>query len=563
MGCLRSFGLFAAWASLAVAQDLPRLGINIAPLYEDDSVTFLNMTLRMKDSRAKANTTLLYFEINKPQLSPSQRYDGDALTATDDEGVLPLSYTDVSGWKRNWVASRDPVGEIAFNFLAEPRWNVSGVAGRNDLRHDQGGAIGQGFDFIPYPNAQEDWEFVIDWDIPESAPAGTKFASSLGDVQGSSATGWPTKVLYSTYFAVGKLNRWPAWGEESTSGQEFAMYWIGDLPWDSTALASRTGEIYLGTAKYFSDSKSDYRVFYRRDFAAYGGAGGYKSFLMEYTEGSEIANPRESIENLISHEIIHAFAQMYPSTDYDKWYVEGVAEYLAAVAPYEGGALNKTTFVQWLNDNAQDYYTASPLTRTWDTLITNYWTQGTMVVKAPYTRGFMYLAYVQGLIATATNNKQSIDDIILELYHMYLDGKQVLSADFVTLLGNIIGADAAQASFDSMKNGTLLVPAAGSFASKGLKFVRKDLEQFASGAGMSENSYGSRKVISLQAGSRAEQAGLVEGDTIVSAWGLWGSTDTFESKMQVVISRDGQEKTVEWWPRTFNKVQAWEWVEAE
>ncbi|KAF7553513.1 hypothetical protein G7046_g7090 [Stylonectria norvegica] len=564
MGYLRSLCLLSC-AVFAAAQELPRLGINISPLFNGSDVAYLNTTLRINDPSAKANRTLLYFEVNKSYLSPSQRYDGDALTAYDDKGELPITYTDVSGWKRTWVAKRNPVGEIAINFLAEPRWNVSGVAGRNDLRFDQGGAIGQGNAFIPWPPAEEDWEMTVNWDIPESAPSGTRFASSFGDVSGGSATGWPVQILAKAYFSVGQLKRWPAW-EDSVSrraqkGQAFAMYWIGDLPWDAEVLAARTSEIYFGTAKYFSDSESDFRVFYRHDYEAYGGAGGYKAFLMEYTEGSELEHPQEMIENLVSHEIIHGFAETYPGSDYDKWYGEGIAEYLGCVAPFVGGALNKTTFKEWLNDNAQDYYTASPLGRTWITLITNYWTQGTMVVKAPYTRGFIYLAYVQGLIVTATNGEKSLDNIILEMYQMYLDKKTVDTAAFLTLLGDIIGADAAQASFDAMAAGTILVPSPNAFAASGLKMVRRDLERFS--IGMSENSFGQGKVVDLVSGSAAEKAGLVNGETIYSAWGLWGSTDTFESKMQVVVLRDGEKKAVQWWPRASTKVEAWEWVDAE
>ena len=62
-------------------------------------------------------------------------------------------------------------------------------------------------------------------------------------------------------------------------------------------------------------------------------------------------------------------------------------------------------------------------------------------------------------------------------------------------------------------------------------------------------------------GSRAEEAGLKEGDKIVSSYGLWGLMDTLESKMRIVVLRDGQELTFEYWPRSVDAlVEAWHWV---
>ena len=367
----------------AFAQNLPSIAINIHPLFNGSIVTYLNTTLHITDSTIISNETFLQFQYGA-HLTPTQRYDGNSLSATDASGSLPISYTDSPDGLRQWVCERAPVGKIVVQFMAEPRGDVAGVAGRNDLRANQGGVIGQGYSFLPYPPGQNQWNTTVSWTIREDVPDGTRFASSLGDSDDQSAVGRPNQLIHSLYFAVGRLQRWPAWdigenskGPTSNNERQFSMYWIGELPWNSTALASTTQKLYEGTANYFNDHESDFRVFYRHDYTAFGGAGGYKSFLMEYAEGSEEENPELAIENLISHEIVHGFAITSPYTDLDKWYVEGVAECLSTIGPFIGGSLGRETFVRWLNDNAQDYYTASPLGRTWESLITNYWTQGT------------------------------------------------------------------------------------------------------------------------------------------------------------------------------------------
>lgn len=555
-------------AASVLAQELPQLGISIAPIYDDDAVKYLNITLHMQDTGYKANNTMLSFGLYG-YLTPEQQYDGDALTATDDQGVLPICYTDSDSGERHWRSSRDPVGEIVVNFVAEPRDKVSGVAGRNDLRLDQGGAIGQGAFFIPRPESDGRWAMTLNWDIPQSAPEGTRFASSWGDVQGSSATGYPDQALDGAYFAVGKLQRLPAWDDSdnkplrhrSNTTQEFGMYWIGELPWDTTRLASMAEDLYRGIAKYFGDDESDFRVFYRHDFEAFGGSGGYKSFILEYTEGSEEEHSDKSIHRLLSHETIHIFALTNPSRDYDKWFVEGGAEYLMAVAPYTAGTINKTIFTEWLNNHAQDYYTSSPLSITWDKVVANYWGQGSMVVKLPYARGCLYLAHVQGLIAKATNNEHNIDEIIVEMYRMYIDGKKVQTLEFLSLLGDIIGEDEAQASFDAFSNGKTLYPDPDAFAYAGLKMVKEELEEY--DLGFREGSLGEGEITELDPDSRAAKAGVRNGDKVVSSWGVFASSDTFDGKMRVVVDRNGTEQAIEWWPRGYNKVESWKWIDLD
>lgn len=568
-GLAKSLFALAALVGAVATEQLPQIQVDIAPLFNSSSLTYLNITLHIEGAKAKAKQGFLYFN-ERPDFTPEQRYDANStnpLVASDDSGAISVPYADQQYGTRVFVLGRDPVGPININFLAQPRDKVYGVAGRNDLRFDGGGAIGQGYAFLPIPLGDDKWNITINWDIPETAPEGTRFSSSLADEHSGSAQGIPSQVLGSTHISVGPVKRWPDWDKNSAldgeDGRKFSIYWISDLPWDIEELGPKIKQYYTGTSKYFGDNVSDFRVFFRRDFEAFGGAGGYHSFILEFYDGSEVENTLHSVQNLLSHEIVHDFALMNPGPDYDKWYVEGIAEYLCSVAPYSSNELDRKTFIQWLNDNAQDYYTASPVNRTWDSLITNYWTQGTAVVKAPYTRGFMYLAYTQGLIAAATKDEHSLDEIVLNLYKKYIAGEQVASKDYVNMLGNFIGQDAANSSFTAMTNGTKLIPDANGFAKYGLKMVRRDLKKFQLGftesALSSSFPYGIQELVP---GSRAEKAGLKKNDKVLSAWYLWGASDTYESKMRLVIRRDGEERTIEYWPRSDELVEAYEWVEA-
>ncbi|KAH8886178.1 hypothetical protein GQ53DRAFT_597311, partial [Thozetella sp. PMI_491] len=300
------------------------------------------------------------------------------LMATDDQGALPIAASiSTADGSRSWSISRDSVGEIKVSFIADPHANVSGVDG-------------------------------------------TRFTSSMNgeEIQGASITGVPAKTLAKTVFAAGpNLQRWPSWDTEIkvSSGHEFAVYWMGELPWDSTEISSLVKDVYNGTANYFNDYDSPFRQ----------------------------SNPVDALICLLSHEIIHNYALLWPdNSNGNNWYTEGIAEYLGINSPFLSGAINRTHWIRWMNDEAQDYYTGSPVGRTWDVVVANYWNLGTANVKTAYTRGFIYLAYVQGLIHDATSGTRSIDDVILPMYNLYKDGQTVGREEFLQLLGNIITREA-------------------------------------------------------------------------------------------------------------------------
>jgi len=571
MRILSSFFLVTGLSSTGGAVELPWMRVTIAPQFDgrEQAVAALNMTLQLNDAKSTAGRPLLTLALNHG-LTPTLRYDGDALSAADDSGPLPLSYTDTNDTdaQRTWVSTRDPAGEIVVRFLAEPRKTDAQTPSgpRIDLRDDQGGVVGMGAGFIPYPPAEEEWDVRVRWVVPESAPAGTHFASSVGDERDSSAVGLPSRIIAKAYFAVGPLQRWPARDNASTNAsytrrrndaqQDFDMYWMGNLPYDEGSVAETTKRVFLAISEFFGDDESSFRLFWRRAWAGYGGAGGYQSFLLEYSEGTEEEQSEDALKFLLSHEMIHEYALMYPTRQFDMWYREGVAQYYGAVAPFSGGATDREYFVRWLNNNAQAYYTSSTVDMEWQDILDNYWT-GVEVVKTPYSRGFIYLAQVQGLIAEATGGEKDLDDIVLELYRLFLAVEKCQSEEFVGLLSDIIGKESAEASYEGMLNGTLIVPHADGFAKFGLKMVRRD-------AGKLELGYTSigSNVTTVVQGSRAEEAGLMVGDQVVRAWALWGAGDALENMMRVVVMRDGEEVVIEYVPRSYEKVENWMWVDA-
>jgi hypothetical protein len=67
---------------------------------------------------------------------------------------------------------------------------------------------------------------------------------------------------------------------------------------------------------------------------------------------------------------------------------------------------------------------------------------------------------------------------VLELYRRYTTYEQVQTAEFLSVLGGLIGNEKAETSLSGMPNGALIVPPADCFAEFGLGLVRKDAGRF-------------------------------------------------------------------------------------
>jgi len=552
----------------------PSLRLTLTPVFNgpNQAVSTVNLTLELRDESARAGRPLLTMGLNNGA-TPTQRYDGDALAAFDASGVLPVSYTDTnaSNAQRTWAPARDPVGAITVRFVAVPREasTATGAGPRIDLKKERGGVVGQGSGFIPYPPDSAEWDLHIDWVLPASAPAGTTAASAFGDGPSESDVGVPSKTLAKAYFAVGPLQRItppPPSGSSSSDpthrpekDRVFAVYWMGAFPWPMDSVAATSRRLVSAIADFFGDHSSPFRVFVRSAAAGVGGAGGYRSFLLEYTPGIEAEYDEDVLTNfLVAHESVHNYALMYPTRQYDAWYREGVANYYAGVAPFLAGAVDRAYLARWLNNYAQAYYTGPGVDWTWQYVLDHFWT--TDAVKTPYARGFVYVAAVQGLVAAATGGRKGADDVVRELYRRYVAGEVVQSEQFLQVLADLVGKETADASFGALLNGTLIVPPADGLAKFGLKMVRKDAERFE--LGYTVTLVGGKPSVAVQRGSRAEAAGLRDGDEYVRAWGFWNAGDALDRMMQVVVRREGREVPIKYWPRAFEKVENWMWVDA-
>lgn len=469
---------------------LPVYSATLAPQFDpakNNAVSAIDITIRVCTSAAKAGRPLVMLPLNVGT-TPTLRYDGEALSAADAEGPLALTIrdTDEANAERFWSPVRDPRGEVVLKCTAVPRETDSKTPSgpRIDLRTDQGGVIGFGSGFLPYPAGEDKWEFRIDWQLPASATPGTQVACSLGDGLRCRGTGTPNNVLAAAAFAVGPLQRYPAW--ETTpqgvqaSSQRFGMYWMGTLPYDIGHLGPLVESIFRSIAGFFDDHSEPFRVFIRKVWTGSGGTGGYRSFLLEYADGVMDEQSEESLIDLLAHETVHEYPLMIPEHTEDAWYNEGVANYYGVIAPYVGGAVDRKYLVKTLNDQAQAYYTSLTINLPYQYVLDHYW-DNFSIIKTSYNRGFIFLAQQQGRINRATEGRKSIDDIVRHLYQYRLQDREHSVEDFYQLLSSFVDKTIVQKDRQAMESGQLIVPPQDCFAAYGLRLVRKDAEKFEPG----------------------------------------------------------------------------------
>ncbi|KAK6084076.1 hypothetical protein SCUP234_03405 [Seiridium cupressi] len=173
---------------------------------------------------------------------------------------------------------------------------------------------------------------------------------------------------------------------------------------------------------------------------------------------------------------------MWPGKMKDAWSNEGVANYYASIATFEGGAVDRQYLSKALNDQAQA------------------------------------LLHHQGLAQQATKGARGVDDIVRALYKRQLEHREQNSDGFHELVGDIIGAEETDKLRTAVKGRKVIVPYDDCFAKYGLELVRHDVEQFEPGYDL--NSPRTKKITELAQGSRAGQAGIRNGDAVVRAWML-------------------------------------------
>jgi hypothetical protein len=532
----------------AAAPSPPPLDVVLTPHATDGKLDRLDVQMRIASPAIAAGGTLLRMPVTLVS-TPTAAYDSKAIHARDSAGALKLAQVEEeatsTGTYRHWTIDRATVGDVIVSYGTAPR--PVNAETRNgplfDLRAQGGGLLGAGVYFFALPADEKPYTLSLHWDLGD-APAGTRGIWSAGE--GDRKMVAPAETLAFSYYAVGPVK------SEPTDGQgDFGLYWLAEPPFEIDELAGSTHSLYSYMSHFFQDDRATYRIFIRAN--PYPGGGGTSlanSFMFAYgTDGSTIPSGPQM---LIAHEMAHNWPKLDGGDHADTaWYTEGTAEYYSALLSLRSGAIGFPKFLSVINDRARGYYTNPLIALSNKAAGARFWSDAN-AQRVPYGRGFMYLAKVDAQMRAKYDGKRSLDDLVLGILARQRNGERVGLDQWVELVVRELGPDARK-DYEDMAAGRMIIVPPGTFGP--CVTLRQRSEQpFI--LGFDDMRLGVVK--NLVSGSPAAEAGVAEGDTIVSMTPLTKARENPATMMELRLRRDGKDLQIRYLPRGA-AVPAWHW----
>ncbi|TFK55987.1 hypothetical protein OE88DRAFT_1652543 [Heliocybe sulcata] len=542
----------------------PALNLTLTPLYDaSQNITSLDVRLVLENPNLAANDTLATALLQIGNV-PCNQYSSDTIRASDDSGELALLVVnDDAHFTRLWLPQRDTHGSVTLQFTALPRSvdEHTPVGPRVDLRTNGEGILGTGTCFLPLPpDSGRKYDIHFSWGA-DSSPKGTSLVWTFGEGNYVRRLG-TANVLAQSVYAAGPLKRVTSMlpPDESGRRREFGMYWFEEpASFNATEVALLVQSLFFKMAPFFEDSEDVYRVFVRKAPIGVGGSAYLRSFILEYDDVHIMEE--DKLFNLIVHEMVHEWPRMQqsrkdlPEDPDSAWYEEGVADYYASLLPYRFGLHSDEEYLSDLNSEAHAYYTSPMVNLSMEEAARTAWLDGN-AQRVPYYRGCMYLLKVDAQLRAATGGKKSVDDIMLELLRRKYRGEYYGIHAWLEWVERELGP-VALADYDAMSRGYLIVPSKNA-AGERFELVRADQERYELGFA---TDYLSKGVIrGLVPGSRAEKAGVRNGDKVLKGEMLWATAGELTKNMTLTVEREGEVLQFEYWPRSYEKVEAYQWT---
>ena len=480
------------------------------------------------------------------------------LRVMDEEGVVDLEemedQADAGGfiYWRKWKATRPTTGTIKVRYRCRLPEPVPRLGPPFDLRVNGGGISGAGYGFLALPEESGLFDLRLRWDL-KNMEHGSIGVTSLGE--GDFQTVGPLDQVFSSYFMVGRVGRFPE--EGNVSG--FSSTWVGTPPFDAKEVMEWSAKAYTALKKFFRDTGSDpYRFFMRvgPDNNGVGGAGLYNSFMLFVPVDSELT---EHTRGTIAHEMTHNWVghiEGPPGATF--WFSEGLVVHYTRLLMFRAGLFSADEFIEDANATVARYLTNPLRNLPNDSIEEQFWKDRNAQV-VPYDRGSLYFAHIDAKIRAASEESRSLDDIILEMFDRRNNGEKLTKEMWLELLENELGPSAIDEFESVIIKGEDFVPDTDAF---GPLFERIPAKLHVLELGFDERKtlYSSdRIVIGLKKGSAAEKAGLQNGDRLLNNINMSKLRRDNKLKLKLEIQRGEQELVIEYLPHG-DYVDGYKWI---
>jgi hypothetical protein len=549
-----------AFAPAAQAAPEPALRVTLAPAKPDaqQHVPYVDVTV-VAEGMVRAQGAPL---LRLPLVANTVVTSGAAitgLTVRDSKGALVPRIEDMeedgSNRTRFWRAPRAVDGALTVRYrvpidaaappLALPQY---------EMRTELGGFSAAGNAFLILPDDETLRKTSVKWDFSAYGPSG-KGVSSLGLGNATGRKVMPAGDLAHMYYMGGRPGVYPP------DKDGFFAAWQGTPPFPMAPLMTWASDLHRYYGTFFGYAPPSFGVFGRTNQRNPGsGIGLTDSFAFTFNHMSKPADLR----SLLAHEMLHAWVNSLESSmdaagGLDRsWFGEGLAVHYQRLLPYRAGLISAEDFLVDLNETAGRYYTNIKIAVPNADIPAGFW-RDTRIRVLPYDRGSLYFAATDAAIRKASDGKRSLDDLVRTMLTERRAGRPMDEALYRRLLKADLG-DEGIAAFEAMLKGGVVLPPSDAFGPQ-FHRVQKPLRRFDLGFDPASLLARPKIVKGLIPGSKAEAAGLRNGDEILNSFsqdGLQGDQNAF---LTLDVRRGEEELHLRFQPRG-ETVPAYQWEPA-
>ena len=256
------------------------------------------------------------------------------------------------------------------------------------------------------------------------------------------------------------------------------------------------------------------------------------------------------LASITAHEIFHAWnvkrlrpADMWPY-HYDRpqettwlWVSEGITDYYADLAMVRGGVVDSTVFLNLTQGKMTEVAEAPPTALEDASLST--WigpTDGSRYLY--YPKGSLAGLMLDILIRDGSDNRYSLDDVMQQLYRAdYKKGRGFTSSDWWRTVSRLAGGRSFTDFEAKYVNGREPFPWSDILPLAGLRLVTDTVRAPQVGIGMTQDTAGSVVITQVQPGGVAAQAGVKQGDRLISLGDVAINDSTFNDAFRRSFGR--------------------------
>ena len=529
--------------------DLPAIKVLIKPLFDSNAnVTSLFVSLTVDAILGGSEETLLSIPRTAQDLSVEEQAGSMKAVASDVN--LPVTF-DEHGIR--WMCK--PSESLMLSYKITP-------GSFSDLSQDQGGVIGAGVSFTPVLQNTQVYRNIVEWDISQ-APEGTRAVWTFGEGPAAVEKVGQASILFDSVYMVGPIHSNPP---IPPPGSFYGYYWFGDLPSNIAVIKDIHHDFFLKVSSFFQDSPSTanpYRSFVHKTATpSFGGKSYLRSHIFSYSSQILSAHDYDLVRRM-AYETIHNFLGPSPSDPAIDWLFEGIKNTLSIYLPFRTGFRTPDYFESTMAMQSMKYYTNPLINLTHEEALDRAPTDS-YAQELISSRAWVFVILMDFRARIVAEEKRPdlmprpVEDLAIKpLAANKRDGQPHGIEQWIELMKPLMG-DEFQDLYEHMRSGRKIILPEKFFGSKTHRMasVKQETLDF----GMDRESFTVEVVRGLKVGSRAEKAGLREGDRILSSSEVWKCVDHYEAEMELVVEREGVGEVLRYWPRSGEKVESLKFV---